>query len=541
MALARIITRLSSGYYAIERDLRARGFRVETRRPDEVNLEPADLEITIEECAPEHALTRAMDGGGDASVFVAPEALTGGRPVAAIPFVPSLQPAISAIPPEIGHTVVVESPATTESAAELQSEEMIAPPPVWHTETAIGDLAQNVETHEDVLAMENQESVQPEIISSQTQINDAFLLAANQDTREQGIEANPAIQVHSAIATQAQPEIPKESVVSAMESSVPPELSEPDHESLAAQAVEQFTDFESPAGIEPQTDETPLDQDGETEPVQEPILAASDATVISEVEPVIPALTQQAEAAAVPVELHSDRAAVDAGAQTAPSDWPIWQPLADPAPVQVVQSVMSEAEVPPQVVMQAAPPNTAPASLPRRTPNPNWLNLQAYRAALKRFSTDDTLFWKTATLAATVAVTAMLVAVSFHRFSPIPATLENPVLESSGEPQAPAAVVKSRQPASAAPADVKTVAAESVVQAKPSVLMEASRVPNVSAAQKVGLAASKQKMETNPQSGSDGNDVIAEDTVVRYGASPVSPTSPAAQKKAQVKRYSDKN
>jgi len=64
------------------------------------------------------------------------------------------------------------------------------------------------------------------------------------------------------------------------------------------------------------------------------------------------------------------------------------------------------------------------------------------------------------------------------------------------------------------------------VQAKPSVLMEASRVPNVSAAQKVGLAASKQKMETNPQSGSDGNDVIAEDTVVRYGASPVSPTSP---------------
>src|SRR5437870_5532534 len=90
MGLARIITRLSSGYDEIERDLRARGFQVERSSPDEPGAQPADLEITIEECTAEQALIRAMDGGGDASVFVAPGALTGrAQPIAAIPFVPS--------------------------------------------------------------------------------------------------------------------------------------------------------------------------------------------------------------------------------------------------------------------------------------------------------------------------------------------------------------------------------------------------------------------------------------------------------------------
>ena len=548
MGLARIITRLSSGYDEIERDLRARGFQVERSSPDEAAAQPADLEITIEECTAEQALIRAMDGGGDASVFVAPGALTGrAQPIAAIPFVSSFDRAIPAGQgAEVGPEFVRENLPTPElSAPSSLQPEMSAPQVLLDKDTPIGDLAQEIKTHEDVLAMENQEAVQPETISSQTQVNEASLLTTSQETHEQGIEASPlpGIQVDSDIAAQAQAEIAKEAVVGALESRLRPELSEPHHESLEAQPVEQFTDFESAAGIEPQTDETPLDQDVETEPVQEPVFAASDTVIIPELEPVIPALTQEAGAAAGPVELHSDGGAMDAGAQTVPSDWPIWQPLADPAaPVQVVQSAMSEAEVPPQMMVQQAElPSTVPAYPRNRTPIPHRVNLQAYRAALKRFSMDDTLFWKTATLAATVAVAAMLVAVSFHRFSPIPATLENSAAQGSGEVQAPAAVVKGKHPAISGPAAVKTVAAESLVEAKPPVLVEASRVPNGSAAHKVGLAASKQKIEAKPQRSSYESDVIAQDTVVRYGATRASLPSPSAQKKSQVKRHSDMN
>src|SRR5437867_556507 len=543
MGLARIITRLSSGYDEIERDLRARGFQVERSSPDEPGAQPADLEITIEECTAEQALIRAMDGGGDASVFVAPGALTGrAQPIAASPFVPSFDRAIPAGQgAEVGPEFVRENTPTPELPApsSLQPERS-APQVPLEKDTPIGDLAQEIKTHEDVLAMENQ-AVQPEMISSQTQVNEGNLLTTSQETHEQGIEASPlpGIQVDPAIATQAQAEIAKEAVVGALESS---ELSEPHHESLEAQPVEQFTDFESAAGIEPQTDETPLNQDVETEPVQEPVFAASDTVIIPELEPVIPALTQEAGAAAGPVELHSDGGAMDAGAQTVPSDWPIWQPLADPAaPVQVVQSAMSEAEVPPQMMVQQAElPSTVPAYPRNRTSIPHRVNLQAYRAALKRFSMDDTLFWKTATLAATVAVAAMLVAVSFHRFSPIPATLENSAAQ-AGEVQAPTAVVKSKHPAISGPAAVKMVAAESLVEAKPPVLVEASRVPNGSAAHKVGLAASKQKSEAKPQRSSYESDVIAQETVVRYGATRASLPCPSAQEKSQVKRHSDSN
>ena len=85
------------------------------------------------------------------------------------------------------------------------------------------------------------------------------------------------------------------------------------------------------------------------------------------------------------------------------------------------------------------------------------------------------------------------------------------------------------------------VAAESLVEAKPPVLVEASRVPNGSAAHKVGLAASKQKIEAKPQRSFYESDVIAQDTVVRYGATRASLPSPSAKKKSQVNRYSDMN
>ena len=86
MGFARIITRLGSGYDAIQRDLCERGFQIETRESDEPDIPPADLEIRIEECTAEEALKRVTDTRVDASVFVAPGALTGGtEPTPAIP------------------------------------------------------------------------------------------------------------------------------------------------------------------------------------------------------------------------------------------------------------------------------------------------------------------------------------------------------------------------------------------------------------------------------------------------------------------------
>src|SRR6266849_3836607 len=76
MALARIITRFAQQSQPLAEDLRARGFEVQTRSPEEIPSEPADLEIMLEECAPEEALrcaTNAIDQ--DVHVFIAPGAM----------------------------------------------------------------------------------------------------------------------------------------------------------------------------------------------------------------------------------------------------------------------------------------------------------------------------------------------------------------------------------------------------------------------------------------------------------------------------------
>src|SRR5689334_13552248 len=53
MALVRIITRLNEYPTELVRDLRARGFEVETCLPQDKGQEAADLEITLDQCSPE--------------------------------------------------------------------------------------------------------------------------------------------------------------------------------------------------------------------------------------------------------------------------------------------------------------------------------------------------------------------------------------------------------------------------------------------------------------------------------------------------------
>src|SRR5207247_1051610 len=90
MALARIITRFPEEAHELVESLRSRGFEVQTESPGKTSPQPADLEITIEECDAEEALQRATSVQ-DACAFVMPGAITGGvQPITSIPFIPQM-------------------------------------------------------------------------------------------------------------------------------------------------------------------------------------------------------------------------------------------------------------------------------------------------------------------------------------------------------------------------------------------------------------------------------------------------------------------
>src|SRR4029077_5731876 len=77
MPLARIITDSVNDSLELTIQLRARGFQVETVAPGSIPNAPADLEVRLEECASEDALSRASQNStqNDLWVFVAPGAL----------------------------------------------------------------------------------------------------------------------------------------------------------------------------------------------------------------------------------------------------------------------------------------------------------------------------------------------------------------------------------------------------------------------------------------------------------------------------------
>jgi hypothetical protein len=93
MPLARIITKSADDSLELSMQLRSRGFRVETVSPDHVPNGPADLEVCLEECAPEDVLTKAVvvKESEDLWVFVAPGALDErSRPMRVIPLTPQV-------------------------------------------------------------------------------------------------------------------------------------------------------------------------------------------------------------------------------------------------------------------------------------------------------------------------------------------------------------------------------------------------------------------------------------------------------------------
>jgi len=93
MPLARIITTSADDSLELSMQLRSRGYRVETVPPGQVPNAPADLEVCLEECAPEDVLTKAavVQESEDLWVFVAPGALDErSRPMRVIPLTPQV-------------------------------------------------------------------------------------------------------------------------------------------------------------------------------------------------------------------------------------------------------------------------------------------------------------------------------------------------------------------------------------------------------------------------------------------------------------------
>jgi len=88
MPLARIITDVADDCLELTMQLRARGFQVETVSPADVPGTPADLEVRLEECAPEDVVIHASNGvsAEDLWVYVAPGALDGNsHPIRSLP------------------------------------------------------------------------------------------------------------------------------------------------------------------------------------------------------------------------------------------------------------------------------------------------------------------------------------------------------------------------------------------------------------------------------------------------------------------------
>lgn len=131
MPLARIITDVADDCLELTMQLRARGYQVETVSPGAIPTTPADLEVRLEECAPEDMVAQAAQGAstGDLWVYVAPGALDGSaHPIRTIPLSSGLTEHLPALPkvlPVTARPVVSTPPVMGALAIDSHDEDPI--------------------------------------------------------------------------------------------------------------------------------------------------------------------------------------------------------------------------------------------------------------------------------------------------------------------------------------------------------------------------------------------------------------------------------
>ena len=550
MPLARIVTWLAEDTDALAKDLRARGFEVVTKSPDEISSEPADLEITVEECAPEEALTSASGIAREQNkcVFIAPGAITDNlRPVSVVPLIRE---------PELAYrpTQSIERDEGEQLAAIHQLEDrpealdqisVIQAEPVLDLSAAVAQPEAETISHSQLVAPLAEKLAEPvaEVVEPLVEVSEP-LVEVTEALAEQEVFASEkeeelvayefSASVESLPTPISEPVLEAPLAVAEID---PGEYSETQPETIVevpafvqAEAV-SLVETDAISNVQPETIvEAPAVLD-----VEEVWLVETDA--ISEIQPEAVVETSAA--------LRADVSLID----TEPtSDWPIWHPLAE-AEIPAQDSLVPEALVKEPAL---AVPLTSRSKIAFREQGPQVVPLMqnavpvrpnTYRQRLlqKAIVQNDEVFWKTATALAMVAVAALLVGASANRFSPLPAN----VVQRSIEAQQPVPFEKARiVPALPLDAGNKIGALPSaqgsdVARFHPALAIEPA-APRI--VPETADRANDRLLRTKPRHHSAGHlesDMVAEDTVVRYDKKHPPASRTQAQKNSGVRQYSD--
>jgi hypothetical protein len=156
----------------------------------------------------------------------------------------------------------------------------------------------------------------------------------------------------------------------------------------------------------------------------------------------------------------------------------------------------------------------------------------SHRVAAKRFLLTDELFWKVATVATVAAVSALLLGASVHRFSPLPTGMSLPS-EAVQKPmpfQTTKRIMKLPTPTSLG--GTNTPATELTAARKAQTGTRATAVSDLPPASGVSLATTRTMIVRSHRlrSAHSREDIIAEDTVIRYGTGSLPPSLPAQKK-----------
>src|SRR6266699_193657 len=532
MARARIITRFPEQSHDLAENLRSRGFEVQTESPGKISPQPADLEITIEECDAEEALQRATSVQ-DACAFVMPGAITGGvQPITAIPFIPQMNI-------EKRETVGSEARAAEIENLPRHSFGMEAPraEAAEFGATPISDLESPPQVNEDARAMiseperataepqpifleEQPENQQPEMVSASA--SETVFPETEADSRPPEPELISAESQLGEGAVSAAGEIsdaPRdaEPVLAVSGYVQEAQVSELRAEDLqATPAVEEPQVFLSgPDDLEMQTQTVEMEDAGShpllSEEVHDPSFEQSPG-------PGSPESVELAAESIAQVSIPSSGSELLSGEEVAAQ-----QSMREKEPSsksQPIYDARTSAPFAPPLQRQAVPRSTM-----RRVRNSRLLRHPIF--------TNERMFWRTATFAGVIAI-GLLLGMSAHRLSPLPASLQ----QGSGDLQP-----SETKPAAIVPAELKPVTRQSRAGSSATRLpkLSAEITPPPTAASKVNLASSKQPVMRSASDSSENDTDIAQDIVVRYGSRSASSAMTPSQQKPAVKRNSDLN
>src|SRR5438034_5504906 len=558
MAPARIITRFPEQSHDLAENLRSRGFEVQTESPGKISPQPADLEITIEEGDAEEALQRATSVQ-DACAFVMPGAITGGvQPITAIPFIQQMNI-------EKSETVGSEARAAEIENLPRHSFGMEAPraEAAEFGATPISDLESPPQVNEDARAMiseperataepqpispnqqpEDQQpgtiSVsetafpeteadsrppEPELISAESQLGEGAVSAAG-EISDAPRDAEPVFaesrDAHQVQLSELRTEDPQ--ATSAVEESQV-FLSGPDDLEMQTQTVEM-----EDAGSHPLLSEEVHDPSFEQSPgpgsPESVELAAESIAQVS-----IPSSASELLSGEEVAAQNSMREKEPSSKSRPISDWPIWQPI---SAEEKARETMGPAEQQQPIYDARTSAPFAPPLQRQAVPRSTMRRVRNSRLLRHPIFTNERMFWRTATFAGVIAI-GLLLGMSAHRLSPLPASLQ----QGSGDLQP-----SETKPSAIVPAELKPVTRPSRAGSRASRVpkLPAELTPPLTAASKVNLASSKQPVMRSASDSTENDTDIAQDTVVRYGSRSGSSAVAPSQQKPAVKRNSDLN